>query len=576
MVRKANRKKPKAGASSTGTVLAVVGALGLSAFGLWRCLDDGGMAPGHGPSLRAAAVRAVDVGPGKEVDPTLVNEQNLLEQANEAPEAAAAPVAPDAKADAQTELSIDAAGTSKAAAAEDAEADDAARYPLYAIANFFQTQIFEAPSQTARVIAYARRGSQLRVGERVSTSGCKKGWHEVAGGGYLCDGDGVQVARQKVTFAPSPPEANLDAPLPYDYEHVVADGVAEYWRVPTPDEVKETEKTFALLGTERHDEAALKAVLAKASAAAASDAGPDEEPSRPRAKPATPPPTSAADAGDGTDGLPAYVHQRMVKGFYVSTDDTIAENGTTYARTVRGRFIPADALAPAKPSAFEGALIDARLPLPVAFVVAGGTRILGRRGADGPLRELEATSRYDRFAVLEETIYKGQRYVRIGEGRYLPARAVDVARAVAPPADLQPGERWIDVSLTDQTLVAYEGAEPVFATLVSSGREGHETPTGAFRIYGKHVTITMDDTLAGDEAYSIEDVPWTEYFKEGYALHAAFWHDRFGRVHSHGCVNLSPADARRLFFWTGPHLPAGLHGIVATKANPGTRVVIHR
>jgi lipoprotein-anchoring transpeptidase ErfK/SrfK len=305
--------------------------------------------------------------------------------------------------------------------------------------------------------------------------------------------------------------------------------------------------------------------------AVAADGGLDEAP----APGPAPTPTVEADAGDdGAGGLPAYVHQRMVKGFYVSTDDTVTENGVTYARTVRGRFIPDDHLALAKASTFEGVLVSERRPLPLAFVVAG-TKMLARKGASGTLKEMGAVSRYEHFSVLEEQTYKGQRYVRVGAETYLPARAVAVARAATPPEDLGPDERWIDVNLTEQTLVAYEGATPVFATLVSSGRPGHETPTGSFRIYGKHVTITMDDTLAGDEAYSIEDVPWTQYFSEGYALHAAFWHDKFGRVRSHGCVNLSPSDARRLFFWTGPRIAAGLHGTAATKSNPGTRVVIH-
>ena len=130
------------------------------------------------------------------------------------------------------------------------------------------------------------------------------------------------------------------------------------------------------------------------------------------------------------------------------------------------------------------------------------------------------------------------------------------------------------MDLSEQVLVAYEGRTAVFVTLVSTGKKDFETPLGEFRIYNKHVSITMDDPEGGDEAYSIEDVPWTQYFEEGYALHAAFWHDGFGRVRSHGCVNLSPADARRLFFWTGPHVSAGYHGVIATRENPGTRVVV--
>jgi lipoprotein-anchoring transpeptidase ErfK/SrfK len=155
------------------------------------------------------------------------------------------------------------------------------------------------------------------------------------------------------------------------------------------------------------------------------------------------------------------------------------------------------------------------------------------------------------------------------------------------------------VRLAEQTLVAYEGTRPVFATLVSSGKAGFETPPGIFRIWSKHISTTMDgvapsasaaaaagatlgaaapaqaaQTPGGDEAYSIEDVPWTMYFQGSYALHAAFWHERFGQVRSHGCINLSPADARWLFRWSTPVLPADWHGVLATNDNPGTWVWI--
>ena len=82
-------------------------------------------------------------------------------------------------------------------------------------------------------------------------------------------------------------------------------------------------------------------------------------------------------------------------------------------------------------------------------------------------------------------------------------------------------------------------------------------------------------------AYSIEDVPWIMYFDGSYALHGAFWHANFGHPMSHGCINLSPADARELFGWTEPHLPDGWHGVFATGPAEkdgqglGTRVVIH-
>ncbi len=282
------------------------------------------------------------------------------------------------------------------------------------------------------------------------------------------------------------------------------------------------------------------------------------------------------DAGTEDVGqLPAYVHMRMAKGFFVSVDDTIqGDDGAAFARTVRSRFVPAEVLAPAKPSAFEGLLVGDDAPLPLAFVVGSGVSLLRRKGETGPLVRQGTVERYRHYPFLGRERIQGKPYVKVGEDLFLAARVAAVAEQSEPPSDLLPGERWIAVSLGQQTLVAYEGGTPVFATLVATGREGFPTPTGEFRIYGKHVTITMDDTAAGAEAYSIEDVPWTQYFKDGYAFHAAFWHDRFGRVRSHGCVNLSPADARRLFHWTGPVLAPGLHGAIATRDNPGTRVVI--
>jgi hypothetical protein len=66
---------------------------------------------------------------------------------------------------------------------------------------------------------------------------------------------------------------------------------------------------------------------------------------------------------------------------------------------------------------------------------------------------------------------------------------------------------------------------------------------------------------AGDDRYSIDDVPWTEYFAGSIALHGAFWHNSFGLRRSHGCVNLSPYDAHRVFNHTWPEVPVGWHGV---------------
>jgi hypothetical protein len=56
-------------------------------------------------------------------------------------------------------------------------------------------------------------------------------------------------------------------------------------------------------------------------------------------------------------------------------------------------------------------------------------------------------------------------------------------------------------------------------------------------------------------------------------LHGAYWHDRFGTPKSHGCINLAPEDARRLFFFTEPALPESWHGVL--RPLTGSVVFIH-
>jgi lipoprotein-anchoring transpeptidase ErfK/SrfK len=79
----------------------------------------------------------------------------------------------------------------------------------------------------------------------------------------------------------------------------------------------------------------------------------------------------------------------------------------------------------------------------------------------------------------------------------------------------------------------------------------------------------------GSANYELRDVPWIQYFASGYALHGAYWHDVFGIPRSHGCINLSPVDARLAFMWTEPAVPEGWHGInVDKELGEGTVVVV--
>jgi lipoprotein-anchoring transpeptidase ErfK/SrfK len=127
------------------------------------------------------------------------------------------------------------------------------------------------------------------------------------------------------------------------------------------------------------------------------------------------------------------------------------------------------------------------------------------------------------------------------------------------------------VDLTEQVLTAYEGDEWVFATLVSTGVPETPTTPGIHRVWYK----TWHERMHGD-GYDVEEVPFIQYFHRGEALHGAFWHDQFGTPRTHGCVNLSPADARWLFQWAKPAMPIGWHSLLVNAATEPLWVVIER
>ncbi len=129
-----------------------------------------------------------------------------------------------------------------------------------------------------------------------------------------------------------------------------------------------------------------------------------------------------------------------------------------------------------------------------------------------------------------------------------PPVAVDPGALSPRPPGVGETERWIDVNLSTQTLVAYEGDTPVFDTLISSGLPQWPTVTGQFRTYMKYESQTMNGYLLGYD-YFLPDVPYVMYFYEDYAIHGTYWHNSFGTPMSHGCVNVSTPDAGWLFNW---------------------------
>lgn len=124
------------------------------------------------------------------------------------------------------------------------------------------------------------------------------------------------------------------------------------------------------------------------------------------------------------------------------------------------------------------------------------------------------------------------------------------------------GEKHIYVDLSTQTLYAYQGTTQIFKTLISSGKWGR-TPVGNFSIWEK-LRATRMAGGEGADAYDLPNVPYVMYFYHDFGLHGAYWHDNFGHVMSHGCVNMRSIDAKIIYDWAdGP-----------TGNTPGTAVSI--
>ena len=116
------------------------------------------------------------------------------------------------------------------------------------------------------------------------------------------------------------------------------------------------------------------------------------------------------------------------------------------------------------------------------------------------------------------------------------------------------GTRWIDVDLTNQRVYAYEGDTVVNSFIVSTGTWLTPTITGQYNIYIKYLSNKMSGP-----GYYLPDVPYIMYFHGNYGLHGTYWHNNFGTPMSHGCVNLSIADAGWLYEFSSVGTLVNIH-----------------
>ncbi|MGH2532638.1 MAG: L,D-transpeptidase family protein [Thermomicrobiales bacterium] len=129
----------------------------------------------------------------------------------------------------------------------------------------------------------------------------------------------------------------------------------------------------------------------------------------------------------------------------------------------------------------------------------------------------------------------------------------DEALWIPPPPPMP--NKWIEINLSSQYLIAWENGVAVMETYISSGKAGFETPPGSYYISTKLPSEHMEGVLGG-EYYNVPSVPDVMYFTGvGHAIHGAYWHNNFGAPMSHGCINVPLGTSTWLYNWAPSGTP---------------------
>ena len=403
---------------------------------------------------------------------------------------------------------------------------------------------------------YLRAGAVVPArGPAIVNDGCDGGWYRINPRGFVCIGKGstLDLEHPVVKLASVRPVRGQS--LPYLYALASDAAPFFYFRLPKVEDMASVEGPnvagHIVTWRERAKAQGLLQFLGEVSAA---------------------PEWLVAER---ELEKPYGVNRRL--HYSVHSGRAAADSGFAFARlfswqsrlfglTTEHDLIALDRTKVVRPSQFHGVELGADESLPVAFVdsrwalkyVTGGEGQLKPEGSFAWREGLKLTG-VKKSAMLES---KDGSWIAVGSARQIEPRD-------SFPSFATGTRKWIDISINRQSLVAYVGTKPVYVTLVSTGRgglgdpeTGQATIRGTFMIHTKHVTSTMDAEDDKSDSFNLLDVPFVQYFHKGFALHGTYWHDEFGKIRSHGCVNLSPIDAAWLFEWTDPAVPPEWHGVM--------------
>lgn len=434
----------------------------------------------------------------------------------------------------------------------------------------WRTWIYTDTGPQRTRLGYLRAGEIVeRRGPPIVNDGCAGGWYRINPRGFVCLGKGATLDLQHPVVVATGVRARRDDGLPYTYALSKETAPHFYFRLPTRRQMREVEGEFSWR--------AARWLAARKTKGEAERIG---------LRPAPPSFLRELEILEKPYGTEQRLRHSVHSG-QASADSgfallrTFEYAGRGWGLTTELDLIPMDRTTLAEPSEMTGLVLGKGEGLPVAHVT-GHWLSEYRRKENGQMEPVRAHPRRSLLKLTGKQFRAGVRHWETSKDHFVPEVGV---RILSPrqqfPSVATGSRKWIDISINHQTLVAYEGRKPVFVTLVSTGAGGLGDPEkvpstiqGTFMVHAKHVTATMngqDDDQS--DSFNLRDVPFVQYFHRGYALHAAYWHDDFGRWRSHGCINLAPKDAAWLFEWTDPAVPEGWHSVMNKQR--GTVVHIH-
>ena len=96
------------------------------------------------------------------------------------------------------------------------------------------------------------------------------------------------------------------------------------------------------------------------------------------------------------------------------------------------------------------------------------------------------------------------------------------------------------VDVSSQTMTISQYGRVIYSWPVSTARQGYITPRGNYRPTRLH-------RMWYSRKYEMSPMPWSVFFRGGYAIHGTNAVKRLGTPASHGCIRLHTANAATFY-----------------------------